>query len=121
MKPQHLAPSDAMVFLQTLKACDAAVVNESDTITLKASWNTPITHLPKELSMTASLGDLLAGEKPRLAKGKAIAAYADALQTGTAADLTKALDAAQAASSSGTDPELQEIVALIQAHPALSH
>ncbi|MBW2522940.1 MAG: VWA domain-containing protein [Deltaproteobacteria bacterium] len=116
--PQHLAPSDAMIFSQVLKACDPSVVDPEDTIDVKATWQTPLTYQPMETSVSFTVGDLLAGSKDQLVKGKAIVAYAEALKTGLNADLHAAYDEVTAANTGGTDPELSEIAALLQMHPS---
>ncbi len=115
--PQHLAPSDAMVFSQVLKACDPAEVELSDAVTVRASWETPLTYIQMEVAVTMTLQELLDGDKAQLHKGKAIVAYAEALKTGLADDLAAAHAAATSADPGGDD-ELSEIRSLIEAHPA---
>jgi Ca-activated chloride channel family protein len=116
--PQHLAPSDAMVFNQVLRACDPALVDPNDTVQIQVSWEVPLTYDKQTVVLTKTVGELLAAPKPALEKGKAIVAYAEALKTGLQADLHAAQDAANAANPSGTDPELSEIAALLAKHPA---
>ncbi len=115
--PQHLAPGDAMIFNQVLRACDPAVVVASDEITVKATWETPITYETKSTSTTMTVGQLLDGDTAQLHKGKAIVAYAEALRTGASQDLHAALTVVEAANP-GADPELTEIAELIKGHPA---
>lgn len=117
IEPQHLAPSDAVVLNQVLKACDPAVVNNADPIKLRVTWQTPITYENKETLMETTLGDLLAAAKPTLPKGQAIVAYAEALKSQSPLELKDALAKIQAANTSGTDPELNEIATLIVKHP----
>lgn len=116
--PQHLAPSDAMIFSQVLRACDPAVVDEQDTVEVKATWETPLTYQPMETSVSVTVADLLAASKDQLVKGKAIVAYAEALKTGTQDDLHAAYDAVVAANDGANDPELDEIAALLELHPS---
>ncbi|MBK8255473.1 MAG: VWA domain-containing protein [Polyangiaceae bacterium] len=118
IEPQHLAPSDAVVLNQVLKACDPAVVNNADPIKLRVTWQTPITYENKETLMETTLGDLLAAAKPTLPKGHAIVAYAEALKSQNPQELKDALAKIQAANMAGTDPELNEIATLIAKHPA---
>jgi Ca-activated chloride channel family protein len=119
VEPQHLAPSDAMVFSQVLKACDPAEVNLDDAITIRAKWVTPITYLPQETEITSTVGALLAAiNKPQLTKGKAIVAYAEALKDPTAGALKAAHSTVTAANPAGTDKELNEIKGLIEMHPS---
>jgi Ca-activated chloride channel family protein len=118
IEPQHLAPSDAMIFAQVVKACDASVVNGSDTITVKAKWVTPITYLPQEAEVLMTVDGLLnAMDKKQLVKGKAIVAYAEALKEGTSKALQDAHAMVMAANTEGLDKELNEIAGLIQKHP----
>ena len=106
-----------MIFAQVLKACDPAVVELSDAVTVRASWETPLTYIPMEVSVTMTLQELLDGDKAELHKGKAIVAYAEALKTGLADDLALAHAAATSADPGGDD-ELLEIRTLIEVHPA---
>jgi Ca-activated chloride channel family protein len=116
IEPQHLAPGDAMIFNQIVKACDPSVVNQADTIKVTARWQTPITYLQQETSVEISVADLLAGGKEQLTKGKAIVAYAEALKLRTKAALHDAHTRVLAANPGG-DPELDEIAYLIEQHP----
>lgn len=118
IEPQHLAPSDAMVFSQVLRACDPSVVVPGDDVTIKATWQTPLTYQPREETTTITVEQLLAADKPFLPKGKAIVAYAEALKVATPESLQAALAMAVAANPAGTDRELNEIANLIQAHPS---
>jgi len=118
VKPQHLAPSDAMIFSQVIRACDPNEVVLSDQVTVKATWETPLTYELQETEVTMTLDALLTGETVQLHKGKAIVAYAEALKTGLNADLTAALAIVEAANPSSSDAELNEIADLIEAHPA---
>jgi Ca-activated chloride channel family protein len=118
VEPQHLAPSDAMVFSQVLKACDPAEVNPDHTITVKAKWETPLTYLPQETEVTSTVGALLAAmNKAQLTKGKAIVAFAEALKDPTVDALKAAHSTVTAANPGGTDKELNEIKGLIEMHP----
>lgn len=119
VKPQHLAPSDAMVFLQQLKACDPEMIVLTDTVQVTATWQTPLTHQPREKHLETTVGALLDGPKTHLDKGAAIVAYAEALKTGDKTELSQALQRVMAANESGTDDELTEIAALIANHPAM--
>jgi len=118
VQPQHLAPSDAMIFNQIVKACDPAVVNGQDTIQVKATWEMPITYAKQETTVAITVDDLLAGDVTQLQKGKAIVAYAEALKTGAHDDLHAAHALALTVQAGGNDPELAEILSLIEKHPA---
>ncbi len=118
VKPQHLAPGDTMVLLQTLKACDPTLLVGSDPVSIEASWNTPITHEPNSVTLETTVAELLGSPTLFMPKGKAIAAYADALRSGLSADLHAAHARVQAANVGGSDADLQEIEQLLEAHPA---
>lgn len=117
VEPQHLAPSDVMVLNQVLRACDPGVVKVEDSITVRARWKTPITYVAQETEITTTVGDLLAAQKPGLPKAKAIVAFAEALKTGGKQALDDARAMAVAADVSGNDPEIAEIISLIELHP----
>lgn len=118
IEPQHLAPSDAMVFNQVLHACAPEVVVPTDLVKVKVSWTTPLTYESKETSIEATIQQLLDAPSAFLPKGRAIVAYAEALKTGTKEALAEAHAQALVADESGTDAELAEIAALIEMHPA---
>nr|WP_240807119.1 VWA domain-containing protein [Polyangium spumosum] len=118
IEPQHLAPSDAMIFNQVVKACDASVLNMDDTVTVVARWKTPLTYQSREVKVTTTLAELLAAPSPQLAKGKAIVAYAEALKQPSAEAFTSALAQIEAAKAGAPDAELDEIAALIKKHPS---
>lgn len=113
VKPQHLAPDDAMVFSQVLKACDASVVNPEDPVSVTVTWEVPVSHVAKSKTITTTVGALMTGDAHRLAKGDAVVAYAEALKTFTKVDLEAAKAKVDAALVFGADPELTEIRELI--------
>lgn len=117
VEPQHLAPSDAMVFNQVLKACDPAVVNPTDTITVRAKWTTPLTYTPQETEVTITVGNLLAAQKQGLPKAKAIVAFAEALKAPSKQAFSDVSALILAADPTGMDPALKEIAGLIALHP----
>ena len=116
VEPQHLAPGDAMILNQVLRACDVDIVDNADTISVKATWEEPLTRQPREVSITMTVGELLAGSTAELDKGRAIVAYAEALRAGTKEALGDALALVQAANDG--DADLDEIEELITLHPA---
>lgn len=114
--PQHLAPSDAMVFYETFLPCDPSVVDPKDAIVAKATYETPILHAAQEDSTATTIGELLAAGADHLAKGRAIYAYAEALKavgglSGAAAKqkLNDAIAVVDAADPGHQDAELAEI------------
>lgn len=118
VEPQHLAPSDAMVIHQILQSCDPAVINNADPVKMRVTWKTPLTYQAQETTLETTVGDLLSADKPHLAKGEAIVAYAEALKDGKSAALHDALARVQAANPGSNDLELNEIAGLIALHPA---
>jgi Ca-activated chloride channel family protein len=117
IEPQHLAPSDAMIFEEIVGACDASQIKGTDTISVHATWTEPVTYTPHTTDLTITVDQMLAAAGAGITKGKAIVGYAEALKTGTSNDLHAALDAVNAANVGGTDPELSEIAGLIPLHP----
>jgi Ca-activated chloride channel family protein len=117
IEPQHLAPSDAMIFNQVVKACDASMVKGDDTIKVKAKWVTPLSYIPQQTEVTMTVNELLAMDKAQLTKGKAIVAYAEALKASTLDALKAAHARVTAANTGGADQELNEIRKLIEKHP----
>lgn len=115
VKPQHLAPDDAMVFAQVIKACDPSVVNPTDPVTVTVTWETPVSHLPMSKTVTTTVGAIAGGDAKRLAKGNAVVAYAEALKTFTQADLGAAKQKVALAKALGPDAELDEIDGLLDA------
>lgn len=117
IEPQHLAPSDAMILNQVLKACDPSVIDENDTITVRAKWKTPLTYLAQQTEVTIKLADLFAAQKQGLPKAKAIVAYAEALKAPSKQAFDEALALIKLADPNGTDAALNEIAGLIGLHP----
>jgi Ca-activated chloride channel family protein len=113
VQPQHLAPDDAMVFLQTLHACDTSVVQPNDPVGVTVTWDTPITHAKQSLTTTTTVGALVQGDAKRLAKAKAIVAYAEALKSRAPEDVATAQVRVAEAQSFGPDAELDEINELL--------
>jgi Ca-activated chloride channel family protein len=117
--PQHLSPDDAMVFNETFVSCASGMVNSTDTIGVKATYQTPLTHEAREDGTTVTIAELLAGRDTELRKGTAIVAYAEALRDadrdpGTAgAKLDAALALVKQANAAGSDADLTEIADLI--------
>lgn len=59
VKPQHLAPNDAMVFHQVLTACDPSAVSLADAVTARATYVVPTGRVPGSDSVSTTLGELL--------------------------------------------------------------
>jgi Ca-activated chloride channel family protein len=74
--------------------------------------------MDREVTLSMTVGELLAGEHGQLDKGRAIVAYAEALRSGESQALHEALELVNAANASGEDPALNEIASLIPMHPS---
>ena len=115
IEPQHLAPDDAMVFNQIVAPCAASAFDAADPVEVVVRWQTPTGHAKQETSAKTTLAALLSSPPKYLGKAKAIIAYAEALKGPVTAkqDLAQAKQLASTANPGGTDPELNEIAALI--------
>jgi len=122
IEPQNLAPGDSMILNQTLYATSAVSVCNDDILTVKVSWQTPLTHEDRSSPpLTMTLSQLLGQElSPQMVKANAIIAYAEALKTGDPVALGSALTEVEAAFASTQDEDLQAIAALLALHPSLA-
>jgi Ca-activated chloride channel homolog len=139
VEPQHLAPSDAMVFLLQTTVCDPLLYNTEDPVTIRVSWNTRDGFDSQVTEKTVPLKQLfLDKSSPAMLKTRAIVAYAEALkQCGFDKDgyslckseverrqtikenLLLAKDLATAAKNGMADAELDEILDIIANHPLI--
>jgi Ca-activated chloride channel family protein len=104
VKPQHLAPGDAMVISQTLRACDPSVVVPQDPFDFRATWTEPGTWKPRSVEFKSTVGEIQEKTDAQLRRGLAIVAYADALKKGQSCDKRKALVADALAAADAADP-----------------
>jgi Ca-activated chloride channel homolog len=125
--PQHLGPNDAMVYHQFLVACDEALVEETDTIDVSATYTDPFTLENKSVQVEMTIAQMLAANADQLLKGDAIVTYAEALKRidqKIYSDPTAALQICQEAkltvetarTALGGDADLTEIAALLQTY-----
>lgn len=122
--PQHLGPNDAMMFFQIIKACDPALIDGADEIALRATWETPFTREKREHFQKVSLNEL-AGNEATLDKAAAIAGYAEALmrfdlETDSSKReqvVTEALANVRAVPKYQADPDLAEVIGLLEKLP----
>ncbi|HRI71801.1 MAG TPA: VWA domain-containing protein [Polyangium sp.] len=133
--PQHLAPNDAMVFLLQTTACDPNVYNRSDNVRVRVSWRTPITYQSRASEINVPLNSLVGTNLPRIAKSRAIVAFAEALKgCGFDAegktlckdeterkDVTKMklISARKLAEKAPADADISQIIGLIDTHPLM--
>jgi Ca-activated chloride channel family protein len=118
VEPQHLAPGDTTVILQTIRACDASVVDAADAVKLKVTWQTPLARQARETVLETTVGALLAQDHGRLEEARTIVAFAEALKTGDAVDLEGALGRIESLPTEG-QAALAEIRELLVAHPSM--
>jgi len=126
VRPQHLAPGDAMVFHQELAACDVDELSGADTIHARATYLRPDGRVGAADEHEATIDELLARPDVGFARGNAIVAYAEALKQagdlGGGAEAIAVLEEARttvrAANPGGTDPALTEIESLLDAYIA---
>lgn len=117
VEPQHLSPSDTMVFHQEISTCAPDLVDDDTEFTVTVSYTDAGTFEAREVSQTLTFGEMTAGDHALLLKGAAIFQYAESLkliQQGDdgAADLADAaLVAAQAANPE--DADLAEIASIL--------
>jgi Ca-activated chloride channel family protein len=123
VEPQHLAPNDAMIYHQLVKACEEPPLD--DVITAIARYTDRYSRVRQSDGTTVTIADLLASQAdPQLVKGTAIVAYAEGLKEISeymdARDHASARDTCEsvlaeldAASLDTSDPELAEIASLM--------
>lgn len=127
VRPQHLSPGDAMVFHQTIAACDPALIDPADAVRVRATYTRPSGRVAAEDAIDTTIGALLAQADVGLVRGDAIVAYAEALaalvgpRTGVdaAAEITARVETArvalQTALADGANADLAELPELLDA------
>jgi len=109
VRPQHLAPNDAMLYHFKLVDC----LDEADderTIDLHVQWLEPFLGTPQSADLSVTLGELLSGPSDHVLKADAVLQYADRIARGT--EQTDVLLDAQAQLPG--DADLQEMVETLQ-------
>lgn len=141
VEAQHLAPNDAMVFFLKTTACDPSIYERTDPVVIRVFWRTRDAYDPIITTATVPLASLFSGDPFRMAKGRAIVAYAEALkacgfdkqgkylckdETERRKVTKEKLIAARILAEEtktmapgAQDPELQEIIQIINAHTLL--
>ncbi|MEO0605054.1 MAG: VWA domain-containing protein, partial [Myxococcota bacterium] len=114
VRPQHIAPNDAMVLFQRLRAC--APLDEDARIGVTVEYRDAVTLRPKLMTQQWRMGDLLGGSTPQLDKGVAMTALLDALAAPEDAGKWDAAAAAWgvASKSNSDDPDLPWMKALLR-------
>ncbi|MBI5498667.1 MAG: VWA domain-containing protein [Deltaproteobacteria bacterium] len=122
--PQHLAPGDAMVFHQLLRAADPRRVWADDRIEVRVTYRDQTGATEHAASAGATLQRLVDSPAPTMRKADAVVVYAQALQRIDAARAHDAWDAAVqtcesardyvgASADALDDDELREIASLL--------
>jgi hypothetical protein len=125
--PQHLAPDDAMVFHQLLRAEDPRRVYADDTVTVNVTYSYSLSGPRRTISTTSTLQDLVKGPCAQMRKADAVVVYAQALmrisvlledeRPGLALDVCNAaLDIVERSARALDDEELFDIAALLEAY-----
>lgn len=120
VRPQHMAPNDAMLFFQVLRACEPSLLRGDDRIRIRATWETPNGREQRSALVDTTL-NALAGDDDDLTKAAAIAGYAEALVAvasttdvdGQRRLLMQALADVQTAKDAAIDPDLLEVAELL--------
>ena len=118
VEPQHLAPSDAMVFHQEIATCAPELVDNDSEFTVTVSYQDASTFESREVSQTFTFGEMAAADHSLLLKGAAIFEYAETLKRikDGDEDLTPVQDALQAAEAANPeDADLAEIRTVVGA------
>jgi Ca-activated chloride channel homolog len=135
---QHLAPNDAMVYFLQTKACDPSMYDRNDDVQIRVLWRTRDAYEPRITKKTVPLNALFGPNNGRIAKARAIVAYAEALKgcgfgkSGqflckdeaerkmvTKQKLIEARGLAETAKNGKDDAELDEIIGIINKHTLL--
>jgi len=122
VRTAHLAPGDALVMQHEIELCSADVAAYLDDIVVRAKWVTPTTldaAAAKVVVSIPTLPDL--GAMARVSKISALLAYAGALRGPVVGRLqAAATELEMALEQSPGDQDLEEALALLQSHPALT-
>jgi Ca-activated chloride channel family protein len=115
VRPQHLAPGDAMVFQQIIRACDPQMVRAGHQVMVRVTWQDPVTGADRLVVWRRTLGSLTT-HHPNLHKAAAIVGFAEALKLSEGMDAPRllalyneALDTLQEADPGGWDADLNQI------------
>jgi Ca-activated chloride channel family protein len=126
VKPQHLAPNDAMVFHQTITSCAPDRLTGNERVIAEVFFTDPATRARKSVISESAFGQLLTADHPQLLKGDAVVQYAEMFKklpslanTGARKDVCLSVQSqVRAANPEGVDPDLSEIDQLLEKHCA---
>ena len=116
VKPQHLAPGDAMVFQQIIHACTSQAAPGTDVVKATARWTDPFDYSAKSVTLQRSFAELATASSRELLRGRAIVKWAEALKlSGQEAKdaLADVLASADGSDPAHADPSLNEIRSLV--------
>ena len=139
VEAQHLAPSDAMVFLLNVTTCAPSIYDRDEEVRIRVFWKTrdkfDSLMTEKKIPVNKLFSDL---KSPTMAKGRAIVAFAEALK-GCGVDdnghpickdeaerkqvvkknLLHARELAVLAKDADSPAEMEQIISLIDQHPLI--
>jgi len=110
VRPQHLAPNDAMLYHFDLLDCGEAETWGERTVDMTVTWLEPFFGTPQTTSVSMTIEELLAGPTDAVLKADAVVAYARRIAN-PAQDLSVI---PEALSAMPNDPDLQEIDGLVR-------
>jgi Ca-activated chloride channel family protein len=119
VEPQHIAPNDAMVFLQSIRTCAPEELDQDSEITFNLQFQHPTTHEEQERSQTYTINQLLDADRALLRKGQAVFEFAEGVKvfkrTKDHDDLVDAFEAIDVAEElNSDDPDLAEIRMILE-------
>ena len=119
VEPQHIAPNDAMVFLQSIRTCAPEELDQDSEITFNLQFRDPTTHEEQDRSQTYTINQLLDADRALLRKGQAVFEFAEGVKvfkrTGSHDDLVDAFEALEVAEDiNADDPDLAEIRMILE-------
>ncbi|MBU1221024.1 VWA domain-containing protein [Myxococcota bacterium] len=121
VRPQHLAPNDAMLYHSSLADCGSEDP-ASETVTFRVTWMDPLTRNPMEETISITIGELLEGPVDKLLKSNLIVNYArwiaglevyESEELDRATQKSRLLEELQTLYSETQDEDLSEIISLL--------
>ncbi len=97
IEPQNIAPSDSVVIFNRLDTCAPEQVSGESTVGVTLNWQDPATLQERSMEQSWTFAELLAADGARIAKGKALYTYGQALaawQSGRRSETEWAVDLA---------------------------
>jgi len=125
VEPQHLSPSDAMLYHFVISDCDPANHDGTEVFDFGVTWVDPVTRESRVDTVSMSLDGMLAAAGPQLLKADAVVAYAQALVEAPTLPLHEGLALiddviaqVEGVHANTNDPDMLEIAALLEQYKA---